>query len=219
MFNTKVADQANGTRTGFTLVEVMVATAVFATVIALSLSFFLSVSKINYTSEVKMSITSAARSLKNEFLINGRTAQSVILYDSFDATKLKEDSRKQEGGTGGFVVIVYSDTSTSNFKFTKLVGYHQASGQLNGEAITNIEKFELVVPEAHQQLTLEEILVNNASRIESSVLVENISPIVSDRVFTNIADSRSVHFGGEITRGKGDFVETKIIDITVTCRG
>jgi prepilin-type N-terminal cleavage/methylation domain-containing protein len=204
---------------GFTLVEMMFVVFIFVLVLAMSISFFVEIFRMNYKSEVQMTLSTQLREITDEFLIDGRSAQSIIIYQDFDLSYITEELRKEEGESGKFVVLVESDRSSVDFKFSKLTGYYQASDLIDGQSVYNLYKFELTVPTDDQEKTLEEILELHFNELNSSVLIVDISPTLGDDLFTNISNTKSIQFSGELTRGRGENSEVQIVDLSITARG
>lgn len=110
-------------RSGFTLVEVMVTVTVFGLVMAGVIPFFISNLKYQFVSEQKLLINNDIRRVTNELVEDAREANNFVLYKSFydqtrwDGTAVSRDAngngsvtwadRMLNGQSGDFLVFVY----------------------------------------------------------------------------------------------------------------
>lgn len=110
--------KTRSSRHGYTIVEVMVATAVLSIFTALAMPVFIYSSRSLIFTTNRLCLNQDFRKLTARLMKEGRSSGQFILYNSF-----KDRTPVTSGGSGNFLLLMTMDAN--NFFVTKCTGYYR----------------------------------------------------------------------------------------------
>lgn len=211
---------------GFTLAELMVATAVMGLVGACLAQFSLSTSRVLFDSTATIHMSSDVSMFTSRISRDGLTARSFYIYPTFGNNQ-SINNRVRDGGTGDLLVFVWIAPQVVNgvpnydrFYYTRIVGYGRTAGE-NGYG--PVVRFERTFPqiEAYRTsaISVEGVLSQALSGGNPPVpVVELARGLASQNLFYNLRDN-SIIINGEILQGNDARSVTNTYNFSVTPRG
>ena len=197
-------------RAAYTLVEMLIAMAVFGLVMAGVLSFFLQGLDMFHFDVGKLRVNRDIRAFTSELSDNATYSNYFRIYRSFTDRAVAQ----LDGRSGDFLVLAYVDPDDTE-RIERLVGYYRAP-DATGEG--PVRKFDLSFsPSTSANLA---DLLPSAGQIDAFDQVVELSRGLADgRLFYNYRD-RSIMIKGEIIHsGTVTRRATNTYNFTVTPRG
>lgn len=200
---------ARASKTGFTLVEVMVSTAAFTIIMGVAMSYLLSTLNLSSYNEGKLLVNRDIRKFTSELSDYATYANYFVIYDSF-ANRVQKD----EGQSGDFLVLCFVDDEDPT-KFDAVVGYYRsATADVEGP----VRKFALFF-DTPSSSSLESILPAVSTAGNHPEVIELSRGLSNGHLFYNFFN-RSITVQGEILHQGSTLKQaTNTYNFTISPRG
>ena len=207
----------------YTLVEVMIVTAIVGMVITGALAVFTQSHLALFVSVEKLAINKDMRQFTGEMAQFARNANHFYIYESFQTADRNDAAdRKTRGNSGDFLVLISQKPhpdQDSPVMITGLTGFYRAAASGNRGPV---RKFEIAYAEADYKdaaTTQVETLLPSVSTMNSNeVVMELTEGLANGDLFLNYED-RSIMVKGKIYHGNEYKRLTDTYNFTVTPRG
>lgn len=234
----KPSNSLISSRSGFTLVEMMIAMSIMAVVTAGFCQLNLGAGRTLFDSSGKLQINTDIRQFSGELSASGRTARAFYLYPQFPTSALLVANRRAAGQSGDFVVFMTTepepiDTATPNkiqeFFVTKLVAYARVPNGAEREG--PVIRYERTYPHdpdtgvfgprtSASNFSVEALIgamLIDGSTSEREVL-QLSRGLADERLFFNYREN-AIIVNGEIVHGNNSRRVTNTYNFTVSPRG
>ncbi len=220
-------------KSAFSLIEVTIAMAI-ATVLSTGvMQMFISVARINFNSNAKLSINSDVRGFTDELTQSARSAAEFRLYTAVD-----DLTNRESGETGDLLVLVWADplpleevVSGNNaiYYYQRIIAFARVVDDKTNNT-GPVMKYERAYPAydeadavrsdsttVSEELT--KLLNNNGGATESKQVVELSRGLATKKLFFYSRTGRSITVNGEIYHGNDVKRVTNTYNFTVNPRG
>lgn len=208
-------------KSGFSLVEVMVATTITGMVTVAMLGFYLTNFKIGFVNQERNRINSDMRQFTGQLIRDGRSANYFVLYDSTDATaRDKPKDRQLDGESGDLLVFVNTEETTSITESVLIKGYvayYRAEEADSPDGLAPVRRYEKTF-NTPVSGPIEVVLPDKASLAMGDLLIELSRGLADGRLFYNFW-GRSVMVNGQIHHGNAAKRVTETYNFTISPRG
>jgi len=208
-------------KSGFTMVELMIASAISTMVSITMLSFYMVNYKIGFVSQERNEINADIRTLTSQLIRDGREANYFVLYDSIQAEDRNHPADRQlDGQAGDFLVFVQHQESTSvgaPTLITNIVAYYRSLETSEANELAPVRRLELVINPG-SAAPLEDLLPDQVSLIMGREVIELSRGLANGRLFYNFW-GRSIMVNGQIHHGNEAKRVTETYNFTVSPRG
>lgn len=193
----------------FTLLEVMVTTAVFTLVMGAIMSFLVSSTNSAAYNEGKLLVNRDIRKFTSELSDHATYANFFVIYKSFS-----DRTRVDEGGSGDFLVLGFVDDDDPT-AYTAVIGFYRAATESSeGPVMRFATRYE-----TPQHVQLEDLLPAPTSVGSHREIIELSKGLSDGRLFYNFFN-RSITVQGEILHHGSNLKRaTNTYNFTVSPRG
>ena len=197
-------------KTGVTLIELMIGMAISTVVLGGSISIFLMGSNTAANGTGRLLINRDIRNFTNEMIENARYSDYFKIYTSY-----RDRSEQNDGGSGDFLVLVHRDIEDAD-KIRRIIGYYRWT-QLEGE-----EGPVLMFDNEYNPASisdLDTIIPSTSSYGQHRKVIELSNGLSDGKLFYNFYD-RSIVVRGEIIHdGHTGEQVTNTYNFTISPRG
>lgn len=229
---------ADDGRDGFTLVELLIALAISALVLAGTVQLLMNVTRASFITTEKLDINAGVRNFTIEMAEHARASNHFLIYRSIRGSDRDDpDDRLRDGGSGDFLLLVYLEPwpqINSPEHITKLVGYYRNADPDNANSEGPVMRFEKRFHDPGLSVTpawssgeypsanlydVEELMEEISAGAGSHEQVVELSRGLADgKLFYNYLD-RSIMVKAEIIHGNIAKRITDTYNYTVSPRG
>lgn len=196
-------------KSGFTLVELIVTTAVFTITMGGILSYLLSSSNFASYNEGKLLVNRDIRKFTSELSDYATYSNYFKIYDTF-----RDRNEMNDGQSGDFLVLGFIDTKDPSKTKTLIGFYRSATDSEEGP----VQKFTLEFEPSSEE-PLEKLLPSVSSAGSHTEVIELSRGLSDGKLFYNFFD-RSITVQGEILHRGNNFKRaTNTYNFTVSPRG
>ncbi|MDQ8186902.1 type II secretion system protein [Pelagicoccus sp. SDUM812002] len=193
----------------FTLTEVMVTTVVFGVIMGAVMSFLISTSNFAAYNEGKLLVNHDIRKFTSELSDNATYSNFFVIYESFT-----NRTRVDAGGSGDFLVLVFTDDNDPNL-YTGLIGFYRAATEDSEGPVMRFST-DFSSPQA---AVLEDLLPVVETIGTHSEIIELSKGLSDGQLFFNFYN-RSITVQGEILHHGSNLKRaTNTYNFTVSPRG
>ena len=215
---------------GFTLVEILVALAIFMMVVAGVLPMYFQSLKQVYTDNSKLDITQEILSMNNRIIKEARQADAYVLYDNFRGAWIDGDfvdfrqstyqgkGRLRDGESGKFLLLLYYGVDPTPYDHVPapidhLVGMYLDANE--NETVGSLRMFSK--DNIDNDRSLEENIPAASTLSSHPIILEEMTGLMDGDIFYNFG-GRSVMVNGKIAHQNGAMKETNTYNFTITPR-
>lgn len=234
--NTSLHKPSRSRTGGFTLVEIIITTAILGVVMTMALIFFIQSSKSAYINEKKNLINNDIRKLTAEMSNLARQANYVILYSSFeDDERDSATDRLLDGKSGDFIILGFQDEPDLDAPIfaprptNRIVGFFRSPEDPDDPSSTGpVKKFDtdemggisppanpLNPPTPEDLIPAFDELTDNPDAFEE--IVELSEGLANERLFYNFGDE-TIMINGKIIHGSDAKRVTDTYNMTISTR-
>ncbi|MBK1880387.1 type II secretion system protein [Pelagicoccus mobilis] len=196
-------------RRGFTLTEMVVATAVFGVIMGAVMSFLLSSKNFSSYNQGKLLINRDIRKFTSELGDYATYSSFFIIYNSF-----KNRVEMNEGQSGDFLLLAFVD-ETDPSAYTALVGYYRSASTTTAGPV---RKFAIKFDPPRSE-DIEDLIPATSSEGTHPEVIELSRGLSDGQLFYNFF-GRSITVQGEILhKGSNLKQATNTYNFTVSPRG
>ena len=231
-----VSQDIAGRQHAFTLVEIMVVTALFGFVLAATAAMFFESTSIGLGISSRVTLNDEMRNLSDELSDQAREANEFRIYESFFTSGSPANFRSPGPGLGPTeyilgpgeegslcVLVSYGPLplgagAAVRPPVERLVGYFlDESDNVNG--FRPLRRFVVDVPVADQNREVEELIPAEGNLAASRIIAERVAGMTNAQIFHNLGNraiSVNAQFSNEERRGRR---ENRIYSTTISPRG
>lgn len=198
------------TKSGFSLIEVLVATAITGIASAIMMSSFIFLLKAHATDQGKLLINRDIRSFTNDLMDATGQATTFSIFDNFINRNEMTDTE-----SGDFLLLEFRDSDEPS-KISRIVGFYRAA-----DSETNrgpVQTFELNFSTPTDSTALSLIPAPSTSGSHTEV-VELSEGLANGRLFLNFRESSIVVRGELVHNGPNGDTVSNTYNLTVSPRG
>lgn len=221
------------TKSGYTLVEIMIAMAIMVSVLAMSMGFLTESTLINFRSSAKNEINRELRNVINNMAIEAKQANLFLMYASAaDADRHDRGDRLRPNESGDALLLVFkgphvpsADVIRDPRPITRMIMYYRDSNTVqDGVAWGPVMRWDKdfsssPVTDADEIRDLEALIpAIGTLRNESRQVVAFSEGLVNGRLFFNY-QNRTVMINGRIRHGNEAKWITDTYNFSISPRG
>ena len=222
---------------GYTLVEVMIAMTIMLAVLAMSMSFLLESTMLNFKSQAKNNINREVRGIVDRIAIEAKQSNMFIIYTSAaDADRISAQDRRRPHESGDALLLVEKAGYAEMLDFGVdplydprpikriILYYRMVTSTENGAEVGPVMRWEkdytdAPVTNAEDILALEGLIPSYAELLPASRRVVAFSEGLSDgRLFYNF-QNRTAMINGRILHGNQAKWITDTYNFSISPRG
>lgn len=220
-------------KSGYTLVEIMIAMAIMVSVLAMSMGFLMESTLINFRSSAKNEINRELRNVINNMAIEAKQANLFLMYASAaDADRHDRGDRLRPNESGDALLLVFkgphvpsADVIRDPRPITRMIMYYRDSNTVqDGVAWGPVMRWDKdfsssPVTDADDIRDLEALIpAIGTLRNESRQVVAFSEGLVNGRLFFNY-QNRTVMINGRIRHGNEAKWITDTYNFSISPRG
>ena len=220
-----VSRSGRASTAGFSLVEIVVTTAIISLIVGSSAGFFIQALGSYYYDSGKLLVNRDIRTFTSEMTDNATYANFFQIYPDFAtrtvtdvATSVTTDASVNDGLSGDFLLLVYRDPGDDT-KTNRLVGYYRSPSDASApDSEGPVRKFDITISPSSNAPVWSLIPAESTASIWPEV-IEVSQGLADGKLFYNYYD-RSVMVKGQIFhRGNITKRATNTYNFTVSPRG
>ena len=233
----KITTPRKTNQEGFTLVEVMIALTIMVAVLAMSMSFLMESTMLNFQSQAKNNINREVRGIVDRIAIEAKQSNIFVIYTSAaDEHRLAAADRRRPHESGDALLLVqkagYAEMLTYGVDplydprpIKKIILYYRTvTGSENGAEVGPVMRWERdfssdPVTDADEIFALESLIPPYTDLLSESQRVVAFSEGLSDgRLFYNF-QNRTAMINGRILHGNQAKWITDTYNFSISPRG
>lgn len=200
---------------GFSLPEVLIAVGVFATLIAISSTFFIDSYRTLFKSQTALEANRSSRSFLDFLSQDGMEADSFVIYPAY-SNNVSEDDRVVSGKSGDFLILAETDIGVLGTEYHRLVGYYVAERE--EDEYDDILVFEYDVADADISQPLESLVAKAINNSKDRLVFAQVKRIGGDGMFINVDSGNVFSFHAIRVRFPEQAQPSKILHTTINVR-
>ncbi len=213
---------------GFTLVEVLLALSITAVMAGMATYLLVETGRSTYVASEKMSVNRDIRQVMNSIVENGREADKLYLFDTYEAlvyTPIDGEyghHRLSEKQSGDFILLVYEGSVASSslgYPIEKIIGiYRDPTVPAGNEA--PVKMFTVDSVATADAFKDPEELIPDISNIPNHETILDLSEDSSaGGLFFSYKENSSFIFNAKIVHGGSSRKVTNTYNLTIRARG
>lgn len=162
-------------KSAFTLTEVMFAGAISLIVVGAAMALLVYGLRTTLLAASSSNNDVTQWGVASRLWVDAKIANGVTIYRNMTSAEIVSSNRRNDGEGGDFMLLSLSTVSGGVTSYEKLTGYYY------DKATSEVRYFVYEVPSADQTQTLEQIVQNKLTTLQSSSrpLAEGITPVNS----------------------------------------